>query len=64
MQDAIYRVMQAYGLMVNLRPDQAEAVRRTLIDRVKTHDGSEQSLAIEGLKFLRKQPLSRSEARA
>ena len=61
MQDAIYRVMQAYGLMVN---HQAEAVRRTLIDRVKTHDGSEQSLAIEGLKFLRKQPLSRSEARA
>jgi hypothetical protein len=56
--------MQAYGLMVNLRPDQAEAVRRTLIDRLKTHDGSEQSLAIEGLKFLRKQPLSRSEARA
>ena len=61
MQDAIYRVMQAYGLMGN---HQAEAVRRTLIDRLKTHEGSERPLAIEGLKFLRKQPLSRSEARA
>jgi hypothetical protein len=49
----IDRVMQAYGLMVNLTPQQEEAARRQLELFLKTRTGSEQELAVQGLRFLR-----------
>lgn len=49
----IERVMHAYGLMVNLTAEQEEAVRERLVSFLKSRTGSEQELAVQGLRFLR-----------
>ena len=53
MQAAIDRVMQTYGMIVNLTSEEAQAAR----DKVSSHlaerpDASEQELAVEGLRYL------------
>jgi hypothetical protein len=53
MQEAVNRVMEAYGLMVTLSPaDEAEA-RERLQGHLKDMQGDANALAVEGLRFLR-----------
>ena len=54
MQAAIDRVMQTYGMIVNLSLDEERAAR----EKVSSHlaerpNASEQELAVEGLRYLR-----------
>ena len=54
MQAAIDRVMQTYGMIVNLSLEEERAAR----EKVSSHlaeqpDASEQELAVEGLRYLR-----------
>jgi hypothetical protein len=54
MQAAIDRVMQTYGMIVNLSLDEERAAR----EKVSSHlaerpNASEQQLAVEGLRYLR-----------
>jgi hypothetical protein len=52
MQAAIDRVMQTYGMMVNLTPEQ-ESDARTKVSRfLEDKGGDEHTLAVEGLKHL------------
>jgi hypothetical protein len=53
MQSPIDRVMQAYGMMVNLTPEQEAAARARLEGHLADIDADDSALAIEGLKFLR-----------
>jgi len=53
MQDAMDRVMQAYGLMVTLSPADEADVRERVQKHLATMQGDETALAIEGLRFLR-----------
>ena len=48
MQAAIDRVMETYGLMVDLTPGQEAEAR----DFLKSKAGEEHTLAVEGLKYL------------
>jgi hypothetical protein len=47
------RVMQAYGMMVNLTPEQEEDARDRLRKFLELRTGTDQELAVEGLQFLR-----------
>ena len=49
----VERVMQTYGMMVNLTAEQEKAVRERLEKFLKNCDGSDQELAVQGLQFLR-----------
>ena len=53
MQAAMDRVMQAYGLMVTLSPEDEADARELVQQHLATLQGDENSLAIEGLRFLR-----------
>jgi len=53
MQTPAQRVMQAYGMMVNLTAEQEEATRERLETFLKDCVGSDQELAVQGLQFLR-----------
>ena len=53
MRKTVARVMQAYGLMVNLSTEQQEAARERLQRFLQDRQGSEQELAVQGLQFLR-----------
>jgi len=61
MQTPIERVMQAYGMMMNLTAEQEKSVRERLEEFLKHCNGSDQQLAIQGLQFLRgdRKPLKR-----
>jgi hypothetical protein len=51
---AIDRVMQTYGMLVNLTPEQEKSAREKVsifLAKAKTED--ETRLAVEGLRFLR-----------
>ena len=52
MQAAIDRVMQTYGLMVNLTPGQEAEAREKVSNFLKDKVGDEHNLAVEGLKYL------------
>ena len=52
MQAAIDRVMQTYGMMVNLTPEQKVEVRQKVSKFLKEKVGDEHDLAVEGLKYL------------
>ena len=53
MQAAIDRVMQAYGMMVNLTLDEERNAREKVAAFLATADvEDENSLAVEGLKYL------------
>jgi hypothetical protein len=53
MQAAIDRVMQAFTLMANLTPEEAQATRERLAEYLAGMDADEKSLAVEGLRYLR-----------
>lgn len=53
MQSPIDRVMQAYGMMVNLTPEQERATRARLESHLAELDADDNAVAVEGLKFLR-----------
>ena len=52
MQAAIDRVMQTYGMMVNLTPAQKAEARQKVSNFLKEKVGDEHNLAVEGLKYL------------
>lgn len=52
MQAAIDRVMQTYGMMVNLTPVQEAEAREMVSNFLKDKGGDEHDLAVEGLKYL------------
>jgi hypothetical protein len=49
----IERVMQTYGMMVTLTAEQEDAVRERLEKFLETRTGTDQELAVQGLRFLR-----------
>ena len=53
MQAAIDRVMQAFTMMANLTPEEAQATRERLAEYLAGMDGDEKALAVEGLRYLR-----------
>ena len=53
MQEVIERVMQAYTMIANLTPGQAQATRRRLAAHLAGIDADEKALAVEGLRYLR-----------
>ena len=52
MQAAIDRVMQTYGMMVNLTPVQEAEAREKVSNFLKDKGGDEHDLAVESLKYL------------
>jgi ribosomal protein S6 len=52
MQAAIDRVMQSYGMMVNLTTAQEAEAREKVSNFLKDKGGDEHDLAVEGLKYL------------
>ena len=59
MQEAIDRVMHAYGMMVNLTQAQELEAREKVSRFLANKNGDEHRLAIEGLKYLRGFPSRR-----
>jgi len=53
MQAAIDRVMQAFTLMANLTPEEAQVTRERLAKYLAGMDADEKALAVEGLRYLR-----------
>jgi hypothetical protein len=53
MQAAIDQVMQAFTLMANLTPEEAQATRERLAEYLAGIDADEKALAVEGLCYLR-----------
>ena len=53
MQAAIDRVMQTFGMMASLTPEQAEAARERLTAHLAGMDADEKMLVVEGLRYLR-----------
>jgi hypothetical protein len=53
MQEAMDRVMQAYTMIANLTPEQAQATRERLGTHLAGMDADEKALAVEGLRYLR-----------
>ena len=53
MQAAIDQVMQAFTLMANLTPEEAQATRERLAEYLAGIDADEKALAVEGLRYLR-----------
>lgn len=52
MQASIDRVMQTYGMMVNLTAAQEDEAREKVSNFLKEKVGDEHQLAVEGLKYL------------
>jgi hypothetical protein len=63
MESAIDRVMYAFGLILNLTPDQEEAARQKLTVFLAGKSATQDALAIEGLRYLRKDVASRARRR-
>ena len=54
MQAAVDRVMKTYGMLVNLTVDEEKAAREKVISHLaEKPDADEQTLALEGLRYLR-----------
>ena len=60
MQDVVEQVMRAYGLMVNLTPEEEQAARDRLEQFLKDKSDDTRKLAVEGVKFLRGNRISRA----
>jgi hypothetical protein len=52
MQVAVDRVMQTYGMMINLTPAQELEARERVSRFLRDKSGDEHNLAVEGLKYL------------
>ena len=53
MQAAIDRVLETYGLMVNLTVEEEQATRRRLEKHLAGMQADDNALAVEGLRYLR-----------
>jgi hypothetical protein len=53
MLSVIDRVMQAYTMIANLTPEQAQATRERLATHLSGMDADDKALAVEGLRYLR-----------
>jgi hypothetical protein len=53
MQAAIDRVLQTYGMMVNLTAEEERATRRKLEKHLAGMQADDNALAVEGLRYLR-----------
>jgi hypothetical protein len=53
MRSVIDRVMQAYTMIANLTPEQAQATRERLAVHLAGMDADDKALAVEGLRHLR-----------
>ena len=53
MRSVIDRVMQAYTMIANLTPEQAQATREGLATHLAGMDADDKALAVEGLRYLR-----------
>lgn len=53
MQAAVDRVMQTYAMMVDLTPEEEEVTRQKLERHLAGMDADENTLAVEGLRYLR-----------
>ena len=53
MQAAIDRVLETYGMMVNLTPEEEQATRRRLEKHLAGSQADDNALAVEGLRYLR-----------
>jgi hypothetical protein len=53
MQEAVERVMVAYGLMVTLSPAEEAEARERLQAHLREMQADEKTLAVAGLRFLR-----------
>ena len=53
MQAAIDRVMQAFTMMANLTPEEAQATRERLAEYLAGMNADDKVLAVEGLRYLR-----------
>ena len=54
MEEVVDRVMQTYGLMKSLTPDELEDAREVLLDFLSKRPGTdEHAAAVDGLAFLR-----------
>ena len=60
MQGVVEQVMRAYGLMVNLTPEEEQAARDRLEQFLKDKTDDTRKLAVEGMKFLRGDRISRT----
>jgi hypothetical protein len=60
MPTVIERVMQTYGMLVNLTPEQEQASRERVTKFLEGKTGDERSLAVEAIKFLRGSRISRT----
>ena len=58
--DTIEKIMQAYGMMVNLTPDQNDDARQRLAVFLAGKSDDTAKLTIEGLKFLRGERAART----
>ena len=62
MQAAIDRVMQTYGLLVNLTAEQEQVAREKVSSFLASaHTDDENKLAVEGLRYLRASSFSAVE---
>ena len=53
MRSVIDRVMQAYTMIANLTPEQAQATRERLAVHLAGMDADDKARAVEGLRYLR-----------
>jgi hypothetical protein len=53
MEAAVDRVMLAYGMMRDITPEQEMEIRGRVVEYLKTAEGDEHKLAVEGLKYVR-----------
>jgi hypothetical protein len=53
MQETINRVLQAYMMIANLTPEQAQAARERPATHLAEMDADEKALAVEGFRYLR-----------
>jgi hypothetical protein len=61
MQAAIDRVIQTYGMLVNLTLEQEKAAREKVSKYLAKKTGDERQLAVAGLRFLRSEARSRQD---
>ena len=60
MHDVIERVMRTYALIVTLTPAEEQAARERLEQFLKDKSDDTRQLAVEGVKFLRRDRTSRT----
>jgi hypothetical protein len=53
MEAAVDRVMRVYGMMHDITPEQEMEIRGKVVEYLKTAEGDEHKLAVEGLRYVR-----------